>query len=95
MEFQVCESGGETPSQHLDSNSMVAKHDAAIPQPYKIIIDDLHYFLIKNSVQLRYLSLKKTNNKCVMVYFPFQITDSYIYISFLTFKMCPSLIHFM
>ena len=26
---------------------------------------------------------KKKNYKCFMVYFPFQITDSYIYISFL------------
>ena len=34
MEFQVRESGRETPSQHLDSNSMVAKHDAGVPPPY-------------------------------------------------------------
>ena len=59
------------------------------------------------------LLLDKTNSVCCIInlvaliktvlhmsfrlYFPFQISDSYIYnyIIFITFKMCISLIHFM
>ena len=73
MEFQGRESIGETPS-HI-SQFMFAKHDAAIPPTWLSLLFFINAILY--SVQV----IKKcVLHRCFMVYFSFQLTDSYIYI---------------